>query len=195
MSASGRGCKPADSILASRKESIGFFAHPPRWVCGTACRAGLTKAHQERSSSVMGRSSILARAAFASSPLVRSGKSSPSLIHLSRTATSESESFLPGGMDGCSSPRTNFISLLPPAFPATAAGPRSPPLRMLSFERKSRPDIFMADPWQAVQLLLITAAAWSGVVCAINEKVKKISPIAFIRAQYPLVCIISELVQ
>lgn len=49
----------------------------------------------------------------------------------------------------------------------------------------------MADPWQAVQLFFSTATAWSGV-CAINDKVKKTSQIGFIRAQYPLACIISD---
>ena len=128
-----------------------------------ACVAERTtgrKAQRLRSSGVMGRSSIF-ESVTAGSSLGAAAASSlaPAAIHCFRVSTSAGASFLPGGMAGCSVPLASSHKRLFSGLPAATMGPCSPPLAMDSDVRRSRPDIFIAAPWQAVQFVWRMVAA------------------------------------
>ena len=141
---------PFSLSFASRKASTGWLPPPP----GTAGRLRSTKAHQDLSSSVTGRSSSLrsaSRRCASSSVTAVSGMGAPAMIHLRRTSICSSASLPPGGMNGLTSWVTSFQSQLPCRLAPVTAAPRSPPRRIFSRVRRSSPDCWMAAPWHIWQ--------------------------------------------
>ena len=152
---------PCSRMLASKNASMGLPLPSP----GTGCLTGSTKAHHARSSSVIGRSSSLLRASrrsASSSETAPSGIGAPAMIHLRSTSIFLSDSLLlPGGMCGFVWWFTKRHSQLNLRFEPTTAAPRSPPRRIFSRVRKSRPDCWIAAPWHIWQSCFKIALASS----------------------------------